>query len=115
MANCPPTVRAALEPEGITQFSEYRKDTSSQTEKWQKGRDRKLEFELKPEQKVKAAWVVSKSEPFKVLKSADIRHEGTHVTMFFESTAQAPQGTYDLVKWMSDNSVEHVEDAVSCK
>ena len=115
VASCPPTVKAVLEPEGITKINEYKKDSSSQPEKWQKGRDRKLEWELKPEQKVKAAWVVSKSEPFKVLKSPDIRHEGTHVTMFFESTAQVPPGTYDLVKLMSDESVEHVEDAVICK
>lgn len=111
----PQHVCAALKAAGTTNVKHYKKHSWPASEKWQKGRKRKLEVELQPGQIVESAWVVSRKKPFEVIKGTNIRQQGTRATMWFDPTARPSHGVYDLVKILKGNFVEHVEKAVILK
>jgi hypothetical protein len=65
-------------------------------------------------QSVKTAYLLSRSSPRNLIPLKGRKQAGRRVTMTFD-TAEAAPGEYELVKIMSDNSVEHVPLAVVLK
>jgi len=113
-ASYPETVKAVLKTAGVANITDYRKYTSDQPFELQKGRERKIEFDVEEGETIDSAWLVSSNAPHKVVKCTEMKQDRNHVIMLFDSTVPA-RGPHDLVKIMSDKSAVHVEQAVILK